>query len=108
MKVLLDECVPERFRRCIPGHDVHSAKYAGFSGRKNGELLRLAAEAGYDVLLTVDQGIPFQQRMSCRSVALIVISAPSNDIGTLEVMADAVIGALATITAGHIVKLDYM
>ena len=107
MKILLDECVPERFRRCILGHDVHSARYAGFSGRKNGELLRLAAEAGYDVLLTVDQGIPFQQRMSGQSLALIVISAPRNDINTLEVMADGVIHALTTIAAGQIVKLNY-
>jgi len=107
MKVLLDECVPERFRHCIPGHDVHSAKFAGFSGRKNGELLRLATEAGYDALLTVDQGISFQQRMSSESVALIVISAPRNDIDTLKVMADAVIRALATVTTGQIVRLDY-
>ena len=76
-----------------------SAKYAGFSGRKNVGLLRLAAEAGYDVLLTVDQGIPFQQRMSGQSLALIVISAPRSDIDTLKVMADSVIRALATIAA---------
>jgi hypothetical protein len=74
---------------------------------KNGELLRLAAEAGYDVLLTVDQGIPFQQRMSGQSLALILISAPRNDIDTLKVMADKVIRALATIAAGQIVKLEY-
>jgi len=107
MKVRLDECMPERFRGCIPGHDVHSVKYAGFSGRKNGELLRLAAQAGYDVLVTVDQGIPFQQRMSGQGIALIVISAPRNHIDTLKVMANTVVSALATITAGQIVKVDY-
>ena len=107
MKILLDECVPERFRCCIPGHEVHSARYAGLSGRKNGELLRLAAEAGYDVLVTVDQGIPFQQKVSGQSVAVIVVSAPRNDIHTLEAMADGVIYALATISAGQLVNLEY-
>jgi hypothetical protein len=42
MKVLLDECVPERLRGHLKGHEIHSARYAGLSGRRNGELLRLA------------------------------------------------------------------
>ncbi len=107
MKILLDECVPERFRRCFPDHDVHSAKWAGFSGRKNGELLRLAAEAGYQVLLTVDQGMPFQQSISIQTIALLVISVPRNDLETLKTMVDAVSRALATIAAGQTVKLNH-
>ena len=58
MKLLLDECVPERLRSHLPGHEVHSVRFAGFSGRKNGDLLRLTQRAGYDVLLTVDQEYP--------------------------------------------------
>jgi len=107
MKVLLDECVPERLRGRLKGHEVHSVRYAGLSGRKNGELLRLADEAGYGVLLTVDRGIPYQNSMTGRGIAVIVLRAPGNDIHTLEQMTDAVDRALINISAGEIVLLEY-
>jgi hypothetical protein len=56
MKILLDECLPLDFRYSFPG--AYTAQWAGLKGTKNGELLRAAEAAGYDVLLTVDQGIP--------------------------------------------------
>jgi len=63
VKILLDECLPFDFRHRFPEHETHtSAEWAGFKGRKNGDLLRSAEAAGYDVLLTVDQGIPYQAR----------------------------------------------
>lgn len=54
MKILLDECLPLDFRHRFPGHDAHTAQWAGLKGKRNGELLRVAEVAGYDVLLTVD------------------------------------------------------
>jgi hypothetical protein len=107
MKVLLDECVPERLRGDLREHEVHSARYAGLSGRKNGELLLLAEEAGYDVLLTVDQGIPHQHNMTGRRIGVIVLRAPGNDIDTLKEMTNAVSRSLTTISAGEIVTLEY-
>ena len=56
MKVLLDECLPLDFRHSFSSHETHTAQWAGFKSKKNGELLRAAEAAGYDVLLTVDQG----------------------------------------------------
>jgi hypothetical protein len=58
MKILLDECLPLDFRLSFPQHDAHSAEWAGFKGMKNGELLKSAEAAAYDVLLTVDQALP--------------------------------------------------
>ena len=107
MKVLLDGCVPERLRSQLPGHEVHSARFAGFSGRKNGDLLRLAEQAGYDVLLTVDQGIPYQHSMSGRTIAVLVLRAPANDIHTLKKMADAAARSLSVISAGTIIELIF-
>ena len=107
MKILLDECVPERFRRHLPDHEVHSARYAGLKTRKNGELLHLAEEAGYEIHLTVDQGIPYQHSMIGRRIAVLVLRAPANDIVTLLPMTGAVLSALTTISAGQIVALKY-
>ena len=61
MKILLDECLPVDFRHHLAGHEVHTAEWAGFKSLKNGRLLREAEEAGYEVFLTTDQGIPYQQ-----------------------------------------------
>jgi len=60
MKVLLDERLPLDFRHSFPDIQVHTAQWAGLKGKKNGELLEAAQSAGYDVLLTVDRGIPHQ------------------------------------------------
>lgn len=63
MKILLDECLPVDFRHSFPGREAHSVEWAGFKGKKNGELLQAAEGGGYQVLVTVDHGIPRQQTM---------------------------------------------
>lgn len=83
MKVLLDECLPVSLRHSFPGHDVHSAEWAGFKGMKNGKLLLAAEERGYDVLLTADQGIPFQQSPTERHISVLVLCAATNKIEDL-------------------------
>jgi hypothetical protein len=60
MRVLLDECVPRALRNDISGHEVRTVAEAGWAGVKNGELLRLAATA-FDVLITVDRSLEYQQ-----------------------------------------------
>jgi len=60
MRVLFDECVPRLFRNYLPGHNVETVQGAGWTGKKNGELL-LLAEGRFDVFLTVDQSIRCQQ-----------------------------------------------
>jgi hypothetical protein len=64
VKILLDECSPLDFRHSFPNHDAHTVQWAGLKGKKNGELLRAAELAGYDVLLTVDQGLLTSWRSS--------------------------------------------
>lgn len=61
MKLLLDECVTHRLRRDLAGHEVHTVQDAGLKGLENGELLKAAAGV-YEVLVTVDQNIPYQQK----------------------------------------------
>jgi hypothetical protein len=66
MRILLDECVNQRLRKYLPGHECQSARYAGFGGLKNGELLDAAQAANFEVLLTVDRGIEYQQDLKRR------------------------------------------
>jgi hypothetical protein len=71
MKILLDECVPKDLRLSFVGHECQTVPKAGFAGKKNGELLTLAEAAGFDVLVTVDRGLPYQQNLTGRKIALI-------------------------------------
>ena len=66
MKLLIDECVDERLRLLFPGHECQTARFANLAGLKNGRLLETAEEAGFDVLITVDQNIPDQQNLTQR------------------------------------------
>jgi predicted nuclease of predicted toxin-antitoxin system len=64
MRILLDENMDWRLRRLLPGHEVDSVAYIGWSGMKNGALLRKAADAGYEVLITMDGNFPYQQDLA--------------------------------------------
>jgi hypothetical protein len=83
MRVLLDECVPRKLRSELPGHDVKTVADMKWAGTKNGELLQRAASE-FDALVTVDQGIPYQQNLAGIALALVIVEAPSNDIKALR------------------------
>jgi predicted nuclease of predicted toxin-antitoxin system len=105
MKILLDECLPIDFRHSFPTHDAHTVQWAGLKGRKNGELLRAAEVAGYDVLLTVDQGIPRQRPSAGRRLSIILFRSRTNQIEDLLPLVDAIIVALETIQPGQTVAV---
>ena len=105
MKILLDECLPLDFRHSFPGHDAHTAEWAGLKGKKNGELLREAELAGYDILLTVDQGTPHQRNVAHRKLTIITIRSKTNQMEDLLLLVDAIVEALKHIAPGQIVQV---
>ena len=72
MKLLLDECVDQRLRLLFIGHDCQSARYAKLAGLKNGALLVAAEAAGFEIIITTDQEIPYQQNLSLRRISLLL------------------------------------
>src|SRR3954453_23178309 len=97
MRVLLDECVPRRLRRELPGHDVHTVPEMGWSGKKNGELLQLMVGQGFEVLLTTDQNLPHQQNLKAAGVAVVVLIAPTNRLTDLATLMSSTLAALGSI-----------
>ena len=73
-RILLDENLPHKLRLLLNGHDVRTVSYQGWAGLSNGELLRAVEAAQFDVFITADQGIRFQQNRRKSSVAIIVVS----------------------------------
>ena len=105
MKVLLDECLPKKLKREVNGDIVKTVPEMGWASKKNGVLLRLA-EQEFDVLLTNDQNLEYQQNLKNLNLAVIVLIAYSNDIEDLKPLMPAANEALKTIRAGEIVYIE--
>ena len=104
MRLLLDECVPKRLKRELPGHEVRTVHEAGWAGVKNGALLR-AADGLFDVLLTVDQGVQYQQNLAGLRISAVVMVAPSNDIDDLRPLLPLVVAAVVQIQPGQVIRV---
>lgn len=106
MRILIDECMDERFRSALPGHACQTARYAGLAGLKNGELLTAAETAGFEVFLTVDQGIEYQQNLISRKLAIIILRAKSNRLKDLLPLAAICLARIKCLGPGKVVRVD--
>ena len=95
MKVFLDECVDWRLARDIVGHDVKTARQMGWTTVKNGALLTLASQH-FDVFVTVDRNLSFQQNLDSFSVAVVVLRAKSNRLADLKPLVPSLLAAIAS------------
>jgi hypothetical protein len=105
VRVLLDECVPRQLKRELSDHDVRTVTEMGWSGIKNGPLLRRAAEE-FDVFMTVDQGVEYQQNLVGLDLAIILMVAATNDIDDLRPLMPRVRQTLNSAAPGSIVKVQ--
>src|SRR5262249_33930410 len=104
MRILIDECIDERFGNSFPGHDCQTSRYAGLAGLKNGDLLAAAEAAGFEVF-TVDQGIEYQQNLSGRNIAIIILRAKSNRLADLLRLVPASVSSIESLHPGQIVRI---
>ncbi len=80
MKIILDESVPQKLRLLIEGgHTVVTTWYQGWSGLKNGALLTAAERAGFELFITADQELTYQQNLTGRKMAVLVLSTNNWD-----------------------------
>lgn len=99
MKLLLDECIDRRLAKDLEGHEVRTVPQRGWAGIKNGELLTLA-EKEFDVFITVDRNLSFQQNLPRFSIAVLVLHAASNRLADLRPLAPQILSILPTLTKG--------
>ena len=96
MKLLLDESVPRRLGSSFPdSFEVRTVQHMGWAGAKNGDLLRMSAEHGFDAFLTVDQGIEYQQNLVGLVLPVIIMIAHRNRLQELQLLVPEVITVLA-------------
>ena len=105
-KVLLDECIPRKFESHLSGYDCFTVPEAGWAGKRNGELLSLAENAGFQVFVSLDQGIEFQQNLTGRSIAVILLRAKSNRLADLIPLVGKILISLSSIEPGLLVRIQ--
>jgi hypothetical protein len=105
LPILLDECVPRGLKRSLRGHDVRTVPEAGFAGLKNGQLLRRAA-AHFDVLITTDKSIQFQQNLAAYPIGFVLLRAFSNDIRDLEPLVPSLLARWNEIVPGKLLVIE--
>ncbi len=106
MNLLSDECVPRPLKRSltVEGHSCATVPETGFAGKTNGELL-LLAERSFQVFITLDKGLPYQQNLAAMTIAVLIIRAKSSRLADILPHVPACLAALRVIKAGEIVRV---
>ena len=105
MRVLLDESMPRRFGEYLVGHDAPTVQEMGRASMGDGGLLRWAAEARFDLLVTMDRSLPFQQWVDRSMIGVIVLVAVSNRMTDLVPLVPEVVSAMASIRPGEVIHV---
>ena len=104
MRILLDENLPRKLTVHLVSHACRTVVECGWSGKKNGELLGLA-DPRFDVLLTLDKNLPYQQNLDTKRIALLIIRARSNRIQDLLPVIPECLASLETIQPRQVVRI---
>ena len=105
MKILLDENLDWRLCRDLPGHDVKAVPLIGWAGLKNGALLA-KAEKEFDVLVTMDNNIYHEQKLSKYQIAVVALRAKSNRLANTRPLMPKVLAALPAVRPGQLTLLS--
>ena len=105
MRVLLDEQLPRQLSAYLVGHEVRTVQHQRWAGTKNGELLRLAVEDGFESFLTADHNLEYQQNLQAVSLGIVVLVAASNALEDLLPLVPDTLEALSAIQPGQLVRV---
>ncbi len=103
MRILIDESLPRYIKRMLRSHEAFTVQDMGWIGTKNGKLLSLA-DGQFDVFLTADKNLRYQQNLTSRRLAIIVF--PSNRLSIVRTLEDKLEFALSVIEPGQVVELE--
>jgi len=105
VRVLLDESVPRQLATELHGHDVRTVVQVGWTGIQNGELLRRSADAGFEVLVTMDRNLEHQQNVARAGIGVLVILAQNSRVETVLPLAGPITTALSGVRPGMVVHV---
>jgi len=106
MKILLDECIPRKLKHSLPDHECHTVPEAGLAGKKNGSLLDLAESAGFQIFVTMDKGLEYEQNLAGRSIAILILRSKSNRLADLFPFVPELLRAVRQARTGEIHRIS--
>jgi hypothetical protein len=104
MRVLLDECVNPRVRDAFSAHEVRTVDEMGWGGITNGKLLALA-QSSFDVFVTADQNLEYQQNLAKLGLGIVVVAVPDNDIRYFKPIFVELLKAVESVRPGEVVHI---
>jgi predicted nuclease of predicted toxin-antitoxin system len=108
MKILLDENVPHRLRFLLaPMHQAFTVEYMGWKNVENGELLAVAAASGFDVMLTTDRGLQYEQHQETLPLSVVILRAKTNKLEDLAPLVEQqLLSALQLLEPRTLIKIE--
>jgi predicted nuclease of predicted toxin-antitoxin system len=104
MRILIDECLDWRLGRALTGHDCISVQKRGWAGIKNGTLLAQAQEE-FDIFLTADRNLSFQQNTTKFRIAVVVLAAGNTQLNKISLLVPQILALLPNLKPGQVVVL---
>ena len=104
MRILLDHCTPAPLKRHLTEYSVQTAVSRGWETLRNGDLLQLAEEGGYELLITTDQSMRYQQNLTDRDIAILILL--SNSWPLIQLQVGRIREVVTGMTAGHIEEVE--
>jgi hypothetical protein len=105
MRILLDECAPQPLKRELEDYEIRTVVEMGWSGKKNGELLRLMNQEGFTILISTDQNLRYQQNLQQAGVAVVILIARSNRLPDLLSLMPDTRNVLNAIALGEVIEV---
>lgn len=105
MKVLLDENLPRQLRSSLAGHECFTVSFMGWQGIENGELLSIAAQRGFEAMLSGDKGLEYEQNQAALPIPVIVLLCKDNKLRTVLGMVPAILHELNHLAGRRLVKI---
>lgn len=106
MRVLVDQCLPRHLAAELNGHEATTVRAQRWLGLRNGVLLRAAVDAGFDVFITNDSSLEFQQNVKRIGIAVIALVGFRNRIQDLRAVVPRILNELTTITRGQVITIS--
>ena len=105
MRILLDENLPKRLKSELGGHEIWTVREKRWSGKKNGTLLTLAIQDKFEVFITADQNIQYQQNMSEYDITMVILTAKENTLERLKPLMTFVLETLESAQKGATIRI---
>jgi predicted nuclease of predicted toxin-antitoxin system len=105
MRILIDECVNPRVKQAFKSHDAKTVIEMDWRGIGNGKLLALAEEKQFQVFVTVDQNLEYQQNMAARKLGFVVVHVPDNNIKYYEPIFARMCEVAEAVKPGHLIHV---